>query len=742
MTSFGLWKSAFSRRLFSATALGALAVTPALAHAQPTADGPQATDGISDIIVTAQKRSENVQDIPIAITAIGGDDLRNRQVTDVRSLTSLAPNVEFGEGHGIARIAIRGIGFNETNPGGEGRVAYHVDGVYISRPEGVLATFFDVDRVEVLRGPQGTLYGRNAVAGNINVITRDPGDTLEGYAQATIGNYQTVQFEGGLSVPLGDGIAFRIAGATSDRDGYGKNLFNGRDIDDLKTRSIRGKLKLTPTDNFSAVLTADYFRQKDSSGHLRWIRPSASPDPAAGLGFLGSFASDPADTNSDIQPLTSREIWGLSGTLEWKLSDALTLTSVTAYRDTRYHHAWDNDQTEKLINISYQQIASDQFSQELRASASLGSAKLVLGGFYFTEKTSADVSVPLNRVIVGLSPLFTQGYFIGGRLKTDAVAAFGQLTYDVSDQLSIDIGARYSHETKKKFDEVFQFDVERPYDPANPLILVGSIPFDKTTAKVFTPKFTVNFKPNDDVLLYATFSKGFKSGGFNLGGLQPAFEPEKITNYEAGLKLDLFDRRLRANVATFFYDYKNLQVSQTKINHTEVINAASAELYGMEAEITAIPVSRLQLNMNLGLLRSKFKEFETEDVIRPGLGLLDLAGNRLPQAPRYTISLGAQYSWDLPGAEMTLRGEGRRVGSVFFTPFNTAEFSEQAYNVFDAFLNFQSESKTWNAGLYVRNISNNRYISATSEGSTLQGAPVFGTITAPRTYGIRVGYDF
>jgi iron complex outermembrane receptor protein len=728
----------------------AYAIAPQSAHAQDNSKNPDPASGetIGEIVVTAQRRGENLQSTPLAITALDGNVLRQQQITDVSGIQALAPSVQIGTGYGGARISIRGIGSNNVNPGSETRVAYYLDGVYISRPEGVLGTFFDISRIEVLRGPQGTLYGRNAIAGTINVITGEPTSELDGFAQLTIGNYDLIQTEGAVGGPLTDTVSVRIAGSTADRDGYGENLFNGRSVNSLHSKGARLKLKFEPNASFSVRLAADYFRQRDSFGILQWARPQfAGQDPRDAVGYpdaiFGSdLSNDPQDQNVNVHPWEKKNLWGVSGTVRWKLNDHFAITSISAYRRTVFDQTWDNDGSQLNIDNSYQHTRSNQFTQELQLSGEFDKAHFIAGLYYFNEDQFGSTAVPLDRLIIGMSPLYNQGLYYDGTLKAKSFAAFGQLTYIFSPQLSVDLGLRYSHEKKEKINERYQFDVERAYDPANPVIPATILPYDSESQESFDPKLTINFKANSDILVYATYARGFKSGGFNLGGLQPPFDAEKVEDFEGGIKADLLGNRLRVNLSAFHYKYSNLQVTETLGQIQTVKNAAAAKLTGAELEVTAKPVRGVQLDFAGSVLRSKFTSFVTEDPARAGLGPLNLKGNHLPQAPRYTALLGVQYTLAAGPGDVTFRAEGNWVGQTYFSEYNLEQFGQKPYEMYNLYINFTPNGGRWNGSLFVKNVGDKIVVNSGNQASTLNGAALFGALSPPRTYGARLAYHF
>ena len=741
----------FNTRCFLVTvsqiALGALAI-PASAQIADEASG------IDEIIVTAQKRETNLQKTSVAVSVVSGALLRDQQVSSIEGLAQALPNVNFGQTTGNARIAVRGVGFDNISLGNEGRVAFHTDGVYISRPAAALASFYDVERIEVLRGPQGTLYGRNATGGAVNVISRAPGKTLGGDLEATVGNYDLYKLEGAVGGPISSVISGRLSFQAIERGGYGHNLTNGLDVDDQSSRAVRAQLRFQPSDAFDLTLAGDYFTQDDHAYSLHYLRPGSIADPTStpalpgvtpkGLRVGGVVPTNLRDSTSDSGPLNDREFWGLSANAHVDLGFA-DLYSISAYRSSKFHTVTDLDATSARLTVYDQLENSTQFSQELRLAGDYGRGDWMIGGYYFDESLFGGTRVALDPGIVAPVPppvtSLRQGFYAMGDLRTEAYAVFGSGLFEFTDELALRVGARYSNETKK-IDEEFKFDLATPYPPFGPFFPAGGTR-RKTEASwsSLTPSMTLEYRANDDLFIYATYSRGFKSGGFNLGNVQPPFAPEKITDYEAGVRASWLDERLRTNLSGFIYDYSYLQVSKVNGATVTIENAASAKVIGLEAEITALLTKSLRIDANVALLDSKYEDFVSPDPARAALGALDLSGNELTQAPHYSINLNASYEIPSSAGDFTLRGEARFVDKVYFTQYNLEHASQAAYELFNAFLTWEG-----NAGLtataFIRNIANKQIVSAAFVGSGLVGFPLVGSFEPPRTYGLTLGYRF
>lgn len=695
--------------------------------------------GLGDIVVTAQKRQESVQTVPLAITALTGDNLAGRNIVSVAGLASSVPNMTFGAYGGAARISIRGIGFDNIGQGQEGRVAYHLDGVYISRPADVLGTFYDVERVEVLRGPQGTLYGRNATGGSINVVTRAPTDQWEGYVRAGYGNYSAITSEGALGGPIAPGVRFRVAYTLEHRDGFGENVVTGSEIDNARRRGARATLSFDLGSSGKLDLAGDYYREKDRNYGNHYLGPANLAVVATGLRLGGFVPADVRDVANDFDPINDREAYGFAARAEFDLGGA-TLKSITAYRHSNFAVSIDGDATSlPLAIVNYYTNAARQISQELQVSGTTGQLKYILGGYYFNERIDGGAFIPLNLRLLGGPNQFVQGFSGFGIIRTKAAAAFGQLDYDLTDQLTVTLGGRYSWE-KHSVNDRANFNLTVPFPPqvdvSAPTPHVGG---NSSTDKAFTPKAQIAYTPRKGLMFYASASKGFKSGGFDIGTTNPAFKPETLWAYEGGMKGTFADGRVRINAAGFYYDYTNIQVSKVLFNTVQILNAAGSAVYGAEAEITVIPFEGFQLDATPAWLHTEYKNFTNPNPTNPAQDP-NLSGNQLIQAPETSLRLGAEYNWDIADGRMKLRGEMNYQDRIYFTPYNENQVSREPNKKFNVFLNYDSDH--WNASLYVLNLTDRTTVANALASGGLFGSPVLGTLDPPRTYGVKVGYRF
>jgi iron complex outermembrane receptor protein len=743
-------------------------VTPALAQSAPTIASPPSEQGIGDIIVTAQRRSERAQSTPLAITAVGGKDLQNSGIKSIEGLSQSIPNVSFGGNAADAKVFIRGVGYDSLSPGGETRVAIYSNNVYQSRTQSAFTTLYDIDRVEVLRGPQGTLYGRNAVAGAINIITADPGDHLNGYISGQVGNYSLIQSEAAIGGPLTDWLGVRLAGQTVDRHGYGKNIGTGEPVNDAHSRSVRLTLKANLADNVTDRLVADYYNARDHSYGYHYLgeaftpseltSPLGSVDPATNIPAvitLGDrFPTNPQDY-AGRGPFNHLQSYGVSNELSVNISDLLTITSVSGYRHLMSHLVDNAYGGQRDLQFQSLYENSNSYTQELRLSGDKGRFKYVIGGYYFNENHVTDNRVPTSLLLFGGPDVLVQFYNAGGREKTKAYAAFGQVDVKILPQLTLSAGLRYSDE-KKHLNEFSSIDFANLYDnsvPLEPLLF----PAGATTQHLrdswtsTDPRVSLSYQFNPRVIGYATYSQGFKSGGFNIGGLQSGgFNPERIKDYEIGLKGDYLDGHLRANISAFYYDYSNLQVSIVNGLVLQTLNAASAKVKGVEAEFTALPTTNLRLTLNGAWLDAYYTDFTTSDPARPGMGdVLDASGNPafnlkghpLNYAPKYKLAGSIAYTIQSPYGNFTPTADITWTDRLYFSPFKTARMSQPAHTNLDLFLRWVGNNPDWTGSLFVRNVTDKSYVTGAVISNPFTRF-IGGQVNAPRTFGLQVTRHF
>jgi iron complex outermembrane receptor protein len=726
------------------------------AWAEEPPQAQSAPSELEEVVVTAQKTSENIMRVPMAITAVTANELASQHIDNIQDLTASVPNFNFGTYAGTARIAIRGVGFDSINTGAEARVANYVDGVYYSRPATAAGSFFDVAQVEVLRGPQGTLYGRNATGGALNTTTADPTSALSGYYDQTFGNYGLFTEEGAISGPFTNTIDARLAFQINNRDGYGKNLLTGADVDNAKTQSVRAKIKDQVTDDFSLLASFDYHHEndRDFTGHYGGqAYPSLYPVdfttllPVALPGLGAPAPSNIRDVATQYGPYNHRDFYGAQLTGNYTF-DEMALKSISAYRVSNYNDYFPlTPGAGGNLDITED---ADQLSEELQLSKKAEQYHWIAGIFAFREVVHGQVNIPLGYEMLDASfgaPIaapspngYDAGYWAGGTETTKTAAGYGQLSYDLTSKLEVTVGLREAWESKHVVDGN-QFNFTQAYLQPNPL--PGAITQNATSNYYSTtPKFSASYQFEPDLMAYFTVAKGYKSGGYDLGSASPAYSPETLWDYETGMKGEFFEHRLRFSSTVFYYDYSNLQVSVVDQTLVLTKNAAKSRSYGVEAEAEALLTDDLHLTASGGYLNDRFVNFVTADPGITGAPVKNYSGYTPDQAPEFQAKIGAQYFWHFNSGTLSARGDADYTSRIFFTPFDLSTASQGAYTKYNASVDFEAVGG-WHVSVYGRNLANKLTVSSSTLSSYAVGqTPLVSYLDPPRTFGVTVGIKF
>jgi iron complex outermembrane receptor protein len=780
------YKTTLKLHLLATAAFGAAAgLAPQTALAQDeavTAEEPVAAEEGGEILVTAQKREQALSDVSLSVSAVGGEQLATTNTSNIEALQNLVPSVSFGNDFNFAKLFIRGIGLSSSLPGVDPSVALHVDGAVVSLAQAQLGSMFDLERVEVLRGPQGTLYGRNSTGGAVNLITAKPTASLDGYARMTIGGPDlNLVGEAAVGGPISDTVRARLAFRAVKRDGYGINELTGNDIDDAQQFSTRGHLEFLPTDSLSILLTGEYHAEDDASLAIKFREVSfpgvlTDGNPANdGLSALGqrlnadgsqaSFASNPRNVRTNFDPINDREQWALTGTIGFDVSDAVSLRSQTSYRDFEaiFFHDFDMSSylgyplaqtgpTRSSAN-HWQPVFQHQFSQELQANIETNRLHAVLGLFYLDETIEVENHIGFD-VLTNTDPFRVQ---FDGSLFVETWAAYANVTYDLTDWLSLKAGGRYSWERRHLTNNTGLGSAA-----LNRLVL-DPLQWDHSkTWEDFSPSLGVEVRPNNDWLFYANWSRGFKSGTAEIGSTRrlsptqplPFVDPEKVEAFEAGAKYATGD--LNFNVATFFQRLKNGQFSLTRPIPTppfftsNLVNAAQSEAYGAEVEMLWQPTDAFTLNAAVAYLHSEFTDFTAADPLDPRLFApganaaqleQDLSGNATRMSPKWSVNINPTYEIELanggtitPGANFAYRSK------QYHTEFNDDRLSQDGYIQLDANILYESPNRDYSVNLWVKNITDELVYAGSFSVSTSRA--IGGTLMPPRSYGVTLGYAF
>jgi iron complex outermembrane receptor protein len=732
-----------SRRFSGAAGLlaGAMLVIalPVLAQAATAAPA----DTVQDIVVTATRSAVSLSKIAASVSAISADQIGAGGIKDIGSLALAIPNLSVGDQFGVNRTFIRGIGLTSIDLGADGAVAFLQDGVLIARPAAQLTGFYDVERVEVLRGPQGTLYGRGATAGAINLITKKPTEELSGYARASYGNYNAVVLEGGVGGALvGDKVLARVSGKYDRRDGYGKNLFTGSDVDNRDAYAIRGSLLFKASDDLDLLISADHFNEKDNNYAFHYFGPTVARENALGSILGGDTIVTRAaklgipvnyrDIYSDQEALNRRHGTSVTGTLEWRPGD-WNIKSITGYRDfTRFNRDDLDASNVWMFGQNNYDEKSTTFSQEFIGTMKGDNFDLLVGASYFHETLDGSVQVPLiNLGLLFGAPANTfnsQNYLQSGRVTINAYGVYAQGSYSVTDKLKLTAGARYSYEKRRGVGS-FEF--------------LGVTPTDKEKGwGAVTPTLSINYQADDQTLLYASVTRGFKSGVINVGSKNDVINPEYAWGYEAGIKTSGLDGRVAGSLAAFYIDYSDLQVGFVGADSVvTTVNAASARNYGLELEVRTKPVANWNFDLFATYLNAKYKDFVTGDY-RQGFKLVNLAGNRLSNAPEFSFRASTDYTIPIGDASINLRADVNWQDRVFFTEFNNADATQAAFTTINAGVKYTSANGMWTVDAWGRNLANKFIISNNIITAPLYSSIRVGSLAPPRTYGVTLGMNF
>ena len=691
---------------------------------------PAATDTgqLQDIVVTAQKRAQNLQSVPIAITAATGPALQARGIANVVDLPQVAPGLNVRVTNSLFQPTIRGIGTSAAYA--ENPTSLYVDGVYIVDQRAALLDLNDIEQVAVLKGPQGTLFGRNSTAGVIQVTTRRPSDQLHLQAGVTIDNYETVRADGYLSGPIANNLSASLSVRYAQQGiGWGKNLTTGEQSGILRHDfSARGKLVFNPTDATLITLIGEHFDMRFDGGASR-------PVPGTNFVYPGF---GPTRTKYDSYAGTNKVVQqdGDSGSLSIDQNLGLAhLVSISSVQHVNGRSLFDVDGVAApLFLVSIPQSPSIAFTQELQLTSATNSAfTWVVGAFYIHNNQKINPSTSFIR------PPFFPAPAVLTRVstqRTDSVSGFGQATLKLGDLTRLTGGLRYTYE-KREFDGIQTLAVNGGAPSGAPIN--SSVSVKKPT---FRASFDHDFTSN--ILGYVSFNTGFKSGGYNvLSPTSPAYAPETIKSYEAGLKTELFDRRLRFNVAGFYYDYNNIQISQIINNVSVISNAATARIYGADIDFEARLAAGLSLSGGLELLHARFRQFDNAQLATPLpaggvlIGSATAAGKRLPLSQDVSGNVALDYDFRAGGADGHFNVSAAYQGIYYFEPDNTV--LQPSYVTLNSTLRFNLPGKRVSVSLYGKNLLNQFVVAnVTSNRFALVDLDAY----APRTYGVGVRYEF
>lgn len=802
-------------RLLSATAL--IAICPlSVVHAQsaltqpsvsspgqptepPVAPGmvqqPEATTtsttGLQEIVVTAQKRSENLQNVPISVTAVGGNQIAQLHAATLQGLNGTVPGIQlnnFSNTPNSAVISIRGIGVVEPDPYAGNTVSIVYDGVPQFFSLGALVDLYDIQRIEVLRGPQGTLFGANTTGGVVNIVTDQPTGEWGGKFETSYGNYRHLMAAGAFDMPVvQDLLAAKFVFSHDQRDGFFRNVVDGQDYGHKNTTIVRGYLKLTPASNFEATLIGEYDRGRNGAPafQIGGAGPEVGPTPNPNDG--NATQQYPAETlyvppsekgydnpcpsrfqqchstgallsaNDSVPDISNLNTYRGTLTMNWRDTLIGDLTSITGYKHFSVFEYTDQDQSPLFLDDTRRRTTGWQFSQELRTAAKISDAiNIVAGGFYLKDHYHHEQDFRIQFAAPGLLQVNTQDQ------NNYSLSGFAQAYANVTDRLQLQAGVRYTHERTSMLAATLNsvnLSGTTDYDGTGNIALGGVAPPRgyKSWNNVGW-KFGADYKITPTILGYASWARGFKSGGFTgrigiASDLGP-YNPEHVDTYEVGLKTDLFDRHLRVNVGGFYTNYRDLQIAQIyfvtdpttglPVQGNTILNAGSAHIKGFEAEATALLVRNLTLTGSLAYLDAKYAKFIyvspfTVDAANPTGVAVDLKGNPLQNSPKWSATAGFTYDVPIGPNKLELHLLYSYTASKYLSSIDNSPRSKiQPTHMLDGNVDFIT-TKRFQVGFWGRNLLDKRYIQSVFDNVGYGGLVSY---LNPREYGLDMKVQF
>jgi iron complex outermembrane receptor protein len=717
--------------------IGALLAAPYAVSAQSGASAAQDEEAkattLGAITVSARKREESLQDVPVAVTAFTADGLDKLDVQDLSDLDAFVPNLTVYAARGSSSTLtayIRAVGQSDPLWGVDPGVGLYLDDVYIARPQGALLDVFDVQRIEVLRGPQGSLYGKNTIGGAIKYVSSDLDEEFYGKGSVTIGSYNQLDTKGSVNLPLGSGWVSRLAVASLNRDGFGENIVTGQEVSDKEILAARASLGYVGSPDFSAKFSVDWMDDQSGVRGAQLLAPNRFAPTALPL-------DDRFDVRNGMPNINDTSMLGASATLSWNLGEAWVLKSVTAYRESDTETNIDFDTLPNTLADVKAFYSDDQMSQEFQLNYDNGGAvRGVTGLYWFTGSAGGQV---LNNFF-GLSFGDTQG-----TVDTDSVALYGEFTWDFAPQWALTLGGRYTDE--KKSVDVYNIG----YTDATftrPSGVVAADFEDSISFENFSPKISLDYKLSDQVLLYGLASRGFKSGGFNIRAQAVAvprsrlpFDDETVTTFEIGAKNAFLDERLFINLAYFNSDYKDIQLSvftevpgsTPPIFFGDFANAGEGTVKGVELEYQALLSSSFSLQGNFAWLDAKYDEF-----ITAGANVAD--AQKFTNAPEFSAAITGLHTLQLAsGGSVTSRLSYSYQDENYPTTDLSEAIKQPGYGLVSASVIWQTAGP-WRFSLDGANLADKEYRTT---GYNIAALGVLtGFYGAPRTVSLTANYEF
>ena len=703
---------------------------------------------LEEILVTARKREESLQETPISVTAFSTDALQQANMIDLRDIGKYTPGMSFtsyGMGSSEAgAMFLRGIGQSDhmvtTDPG----VGLYIDGVYVGRNQGAALDLLDLERVEVLRGPQGTLFGKNTIGGAVSLVSRKPSMENGGEVELTLGDEGRFNVLAAGELALGERTAVRAGVQSKQRDGVGEQIFTGDESGDEDSVSARAQL-FWQGDAAEFSLAADMTRARQAAmphsfyAHAPWLGISTCYTSGAGaqpyVPCPSGVEGDPFDSYSLDDLDTEQDLFGVSASWSWDFNDRLTLKSITAYRDMEYLGNLEFDGAPQVVIHYLESGKSDQFSQEFQlvGQNEAGTLNWIAGAYYFTED---GYNLQDDDQFGALDQRRSD-------VETSSYALFGQGTLDLTEKVSLTAGLRYTNEDKD-YEVVYRsLDANGQQaldEQGQPIYRVAPTALDDSWDAV-SGTLSVQYRMAEDAMLYATYSRGFRSGGFAARPSRPSsvgvYDPEYVDMYEVGLKADALDNRLRANIALYTSDYDDYQAQVNALADafdTRTLNAAKAEIDGLELELTALLSANVRVVGSFSYTDAQIAKVD----IDPSLNANFSKGSRLPYVSKYTYSISPQIDVPLPSGSLLLRADYAYRSAFFGQIANAPEEREGSYGLFNARVEYLSPDEKWSLAAYGVNLADKKYTRVRNYFPGFIGFALWNTDR--REFGIKARY--
>jgi iron complex outermembrane recepter protein len=720
---------------------------------------------LEEVTVTAQKRAQSVQDVGIAITAYSGDQLEQLGFTNAQQVTSMAPGVQTIQPNGEANyaVAIRGVVANDFTTNVESPVALYIDEVYISQMSGAGFMLYDMERVEILRGPQGTLFGRNATGGLVHYITRKPTEDFNGYIKGTYGDYDQYKLEGAVGGG-NEWVAARFSGTYLENDGYVTNrLDKSTDLNNADDQAYRAQLLITPTDDLEILFNVRHGEQDIDTGFFENVS-SVEPQKLTPntLNPVLEYLDNDGDVfagDYDDPGYNDLETNGYTGTVKW-IFDNVTLTSITDYSTTERKYIEDSDASPAPVFNFFLNTDAEQFSQEIRLDGATDNIKWVAGLYYLgldIDDSNGAITDPFvgpavyDALEIPRTPGSEAGFNNPYTSELDSYSAFGQLEYALTDTLNLVVGARYIQDEKDfeySTNAVEFLDPEqRNYDAPSNLAQPIELGYYKGSRKdeEWSGRLQLDWALSDDLLVYAGWNRGVRGGGFNapLLPLDPPFEydditmsydPEQLDAFEVGFKGTYFDGLMRLNGAAYYYDYKDYQAFFIAGLQTITFNT-DADSQGFELELISSPIDGLDI-----LLGAAYNDIELD--ARKDIPVQAPAGPSV-KAPEWNLNALVRYEWPMFGGYVAAQGDIVYIDEHIFALTGAETVTEDGYSVSNVSLTYTTEDRNWEVSAFVDNVTDEEYLVQTFD---LSGLDNFGMTEQyygrPRWWGVSLKYSW